>query len=325
MNKFQKNCISIILVFDLFFLNLIPLLAEAKVTKIGPKEFNYFLNDCNMEDRLQLGLTLDLITQEEYANKKNWKDIESRCSLNKIRYEINYRSYHFFSSTSNSEVNYHEIVEWVADSMGVGTLNKSTQDLEEEIVKKVMEKIWDNLTITQRKDLLLAMQKNTGKKIDNIDDLILKSGQVVISSLIALKAVFGFKFFSLAMVFLKGVATILGITLPFGVYTGLASLLGFLTGPYGWIILIISLAVTAGQPDPNDAIKFVITSYFIRMHHIEEKAKIAKQISQKSKEEDEKQQLMFMVLVFFGILEILIFLFFRIRKKHSVNLDSNLK
>ena len=77
---------------------------------------------------------------------------------------MNYRSYHFFSSTSNSEVNYHEIVEWVADSMGVGTLNKSTQDLEEEIVKKVMEKIWDNLTITQRKDLLLAMQKNTGKK-----------------------------------------------------------------------------------------------------------------------------------------------------------------
>lgn len=117
-----------------------------------------------MEDRLQLGLTLDLITQEEYANKKNWKDIEARCSLNKIRYEINYRSYHFFSSTSNSEVNYHEIVEWVADSIGVETYNKGTQELEEEIIKQVMAKIWDYLTITQRKQLLLDIQKNTGKK-----------------------------------------------------------------------------------------------------------------------------------------------------------------
>lgn len=271
MNKFQKNCISILLVFNFFFLNLIPLLAETKVTKIGPKEFNKFLNNRNMEDRLQLGLTLDLITQEEYENKKNWKDIEARCSLDKIRYEINYKSYHFFSSTSSKEVNYHEIVEWVADSMGVGTSDKGTQELEEEILKKVMEKIWDNLTITQRKDLLLAMQKSTGKKIDNIDELILKGGQVAISSLIALKAVFGFKFFSLAMVFLKGVATILGITLPFAVYTGVASLLGILTGPIGWTILIISIVISAGQPNPNDAIKFVITSYCIRMHHNEAK------------------------------------------------------
>ncbi len=61
------------------------------------------------------------------------------------------------------------------------------------------------------------------------------------------------------------------------------------------------------------------------MHHFEEKAKIAKQISQKSKDEDEKQQLMFMVLGFFVILEILIFFVFHNRKKHSVNFDSNLK
>ena len=127
------------------------------------------------------------------------------------------------------------------------------------------------------------------------------------------------------MLFLKGVATILGITLPFGVYTGVASILGVLTGPIGWTILIVSILISAGQPDPNDVFKFVITSYCIRMHHIEEKAKIAKQISQKSKEEDEQQQLMFMVLVFFVILEILIFFIFHNRKKHSVNFESNNK
>lgn len=266
MNKFQKNSISILLILSFIFSNLMPLWA-GNAKKIGPKEFNKFLNNCNMEDRLQLGLTLDLISQEEFANKKNWKDIEARCSLKKIRYEINYRSYHFFSSTSDSEVNYHEIVEWVADSMGVKTSNKGTQELEEEIIKKVMEKVWDSLNTEQRKKLLQNIENSTKTKIDNLDKLVVQNGQTAIASLIALKAVFGFKFFSLAMVFLHGVATLLGITLPFVVYTSVASILGIVTGPIGWGLLLISLVVSLGQPDPNDAIKFVITSYFIRMHH----------------------------------------------------------
>ena len=102
MNKFQKSSISILLILSFIFSNLMPLWADnAKkintkespaqadnVKKIGPKEFDEFLKNCNMEDRLQLGLALELISQKEFENKENWKDIETKCSLEEIKVRL---------------------------------------------------------------------------------------------------------------------------------------------------------------------------------------------------------------------------------------------
>ena len=285
MNKFQKSSISILLILSFIFSNLMPLWADnAKkintkespaqadnVKKIGPKEFDEFLKNCNMEDRLQLGLALELISQKEFENKENWKDIETKCSLEEIKVRLNNNSYHTFNLAHYKDVEYHEIVEWVANSMGIETSNKGTQTLEEEIIKKAMEKVWDSMTKDQRKQLLQNIQNSTNTKIDDIDKIIVQTGRNAIAILIGLKAVFGFKFISLAMVFFHGLGVIMGITFSFGFYTGLSKVLATLTGPWGWGILIITTILSLGQPNPNDVIKFVITTYFIRMRHNGEK------------------------------------------------------
>jgi len=261
---FSRGFIKIVSCF-LILAQILLLVPEtrAEVFRIRSKEFDDFLDSCGLEEKIQLALSLDMISQEDadIKNSKNW--LKLGITKEKIKQKVAYLSYHLLNlGQDGSSIDYHDIVKWVAGSLGIKTKGKGTMSLEEDVVKQFMAKIWDSLNTDQRLSVLEKLEIETGHFIPNKLELVAKSGICAVATLIALKsAVGGFVFFQYAMSFFYIVTGLLGVTMHWGV---VAPALAFLTGPIGIALVVVASVLTLGSANPNDVVKFVITVYFLR-------------------------------------------------------------
>jgi uncharacterized protein YaaW (UPF0174 family) len=177
--------------------------------------------------------------------------------------------------TDRDQINYHEIVQWVARKKGVKEHViplLSTFMLEQEIHKKFLEGIWDRLTVEQRTQLLKEIEKQTNTTIADKAAIAAMGGGAAIAALGASVAMSGFAFYTTMSVVICTVAGWLGLTLPFWVYMGASSTVALLSGPIGWAIAALSvlggLTWLVGMPNVDRTAAFVMTMNVIKANKL---------------------------------------------------------
>lgn len=132
----------------------------------------------------------------------------------------------------NHQPSYKEIVQQVAGELKVQYRQyESTEEIEIKIAQKVMETVWERMTPVQRQEMeaqlrAAAAQFNRGGE--------LLSSVSVFGSLMAAR-LSGFGIYLLASTTLGAITGVLGITLPFVVYTTMSSAIAVILGPVGWV------------------------------------------------------------------------------------------
>lgn len=134
-------------------------------------------------------------------------------------------------------LNYHEAVTWVATKAGVddATLRTGTTfRLEAELHRLLFAQMWETLTPGQRLELLRKLDPNG--TIQDGAAITALGGAGALAALSGTVAFTGFAFYTTMSVTVASVASAVGATLPFAVYTGASTAVGLLSGPVGWAI-----------------------------------------------------------------------------------------
>ncbi|MBQ7193292.1 MAG: hypothetical protein IJR98_02865 [Synergistaceae bacterium] len=177
----------------------------SQTRKESPKDFNEFLDDCTLVERVQMlqvlkdlpklkdeyfGKLRSLPALESYTDKSRkpstfnevlpdtvidamTKGIISSeaLSTSAVRKALVWRAYNktTYYFRGDSEVDYHGIVQWVAGKSGVTQEQVKTLptfSLENKVIEKYFEMVWEKLTYDQRAELLKQLEKESGIRID---------------------------------------------------------------------------------------------------------------------------------------------------------------
>ena len=203
----------------------------SRLTKWKAGDLFTFCNAMNQTDLASLARGLELPTPSAEDSKPQL--------LSAIHKEIVWQSSNIvsYSFKSIEEIDYHRIVSWCAQSVGVDSTTTSftsTFDLEQAIVKKQFSELWDKLTNNQRLELLEKI--DTGHTIQDRAAVAAMSGTAALASLSTTVYFSGFAFYTTMSVVISTVAGWFSITLPFVAYTTASSTVAVLAGPIGWAI-----------------------------------------------------------------------------------------
>lgn len=178
--------------------------------------------------------------------------------------------------------NYHQFVEDVAKAYGIDLViieSKNTFQLERIILEEAFTNFWDQLDFSGREKLLATMDE-TQELGRNLSDtgLAMLSGSAVLASLSATINLSGFAFYTTMSVAIHGIASTLGITLPFAIYTGSSSLFAFLAGPPGLILMAMGAvggALTLGlSNNVKRLVTFICLIHLIKVDALEKSGKL---------------------------------------------------
>jgi len=142
------------------------------------------------------------------------------------------------------KINYHGIVEWVARKKGVAKKqieSADTFELEQAVAKQYLAKIWDQLTVEQRQELLTKIEKQGAFTIADKAAIAAMGGGAAIAALGTTVAMTGFAFYTTMAVVISTTAGMLGLALPMAAYTGASSNVALLSGPVGWLIAAVAI------------------------------------------------------------------------------------
>ena len=142
---------------------------------------------------------------------------------------------------------YNDILVKVLNHLNIKTNSVDSITAEKEIIKYQFQKTYDNLTDEEKK-----------KFDDEIESIALKNGISsaqfkslgVVGTLLTANAS-GFGLYIMASTIVGSVSSILGITLPFAFYTGMSSVLSFITGPIGITIGLAIFAISIRHENPE--------------------------------------------------------------------------
>lgn len=208
-----------------------------KLTKWKAGDLFTFCNAMKHEELSSLATGLELKAVSADQSKPQL--------LSAIHKEIVWQSSNIFSYGFKSieEIDYHRIVSWCAQSVGVDSTTTSftsTFDLEQAIVKKQFSELWDKLSQSQRLELLEKI--DTNHTIQDRAAVAAMSGSAALVALSTTVYFSGFAFYTTMSIVISTVAGWLGITLPFVAYTTASSTVAVLAGPIGWAIGAVLLA-----------------------------------------------------------------------------------
>jgi uncharacterized protein YaaW (UPF0174 family) len=198
------------------------------------REFKKIVKAANPEQRHNLG---------ELAGSGFGSDPDTLC--NHIRYLRAGSIGQLFWDES-----WKQVVTDVADHMGIDWLallngrrwkRLETYEIENAVVAKVFQDMFDRLPADQREKVILEMQRNS-------DDLSLE-GLLLTGGAMTAAKISGFGVYLMASTVLGGLTSVLGITLPFAVYMGMSQMIALAIGPVGWLALFGGLAFTLNQPN----------------------------------------------------------------------------
>jgi len=131
-----------------------------------------------------------------------------------------------------SELTYKEILFQVAKKLSIDFAEPiSEEELEIKIAQNAFNSILEKSTPTQRENLERELHK-IAKKYDKSGEL-LKSGSILATLTAAQLS--GFGVYLLASTTLGAITGVMGVALPFVVYTTISSAISIIIGPVGWI------------------------------------------------------------------------------------------
>jgi uncharacterized protein YaaW (UPF0174 family) len=99
------------------------------------------------------------------------------------------------------------------------------------MAKKVMKTVWEKMTPEQRRQMEREWQK-TAAEFDKSGSL---AGSASIFAALTASQLSGFGIYLLATTSLGALTGVIGITLPFAVYTAMTTAIAVIIGPVGWI------------------------------------------------------------------------------------------
>lgn len=126
----------------------------SETRKDSPADFNSFLNSCSPYELYQMMNALretGEATPEAIRKALVWR------AYNKTTYMFR----------GDSEVDYHSILQWAAGKSGIDskTIEYSpTYTLEKAVAEKYFAKLWENMTLEQREELIKNVIKNEDGK-----------------------------------------------------------------------------------------------------------------------------------------------------------------
>ena len=174
---------------------------------------------------------------------------------------------------SKSEVNYSNIVDWIAEKKDIGSyfINKlSTYELSELIAKEYFERsfsqVWDGMSEEKRIDLLRKIETDKGVKFNNIAGIASGSAAAALGTLSTTIGLTGFAFYTTMSSIICSTFAIIGVTLPFTAYMASSTAAAALGGPIGWGIASVMLAATPfffGWPTPDPVERFIVAKFLI--------------------------------------------------------------
>ncbi len=138
----------------------------------------------------------------------------------------------FYRDVFDQPESYKDILHSVCNHLKVPFKKYETcAELEGHIAQKVMDTVWNKMTATQREEMeaeLIKIAENLGKKGE-----WLKAGGL--AGAVVAAELGGFTTYILATSGLAAITGVIGITLPFAVYTTMTTAMGVILGPVGWI------------------------------------------------------------------------------------------
>ncbi len=180
--------------------------------------------------------------------------------------------------SNRDKVDYHSIVQWVARKKGVDTAlidSANTYDLEQAVAKQCLAKIWDQLSVEQRQELLGRIEKQTGSTIADKAAIAAMGGGAAIAALGTTVAMTGFAFYTTMAVVISSAAGMLGLTLPMWAYVGASSTVAILSGPVGWSLAALGIAGGIAYlvlADAEKTASFVMTMNVIKANRLQAQA-----------------------------------------------------
>lgn len=132
-------------------------------------------------------------------------------------------------------------IDWVQTLDNRRWLEIETYEIENAVVAKAFQHIFDRLTPEQQQEAVISARRNS-------DDPSLQGLLVAGGAMTAAKAS-GFGVYLMASTVLGGLTNALGITLPFAVYMGMSQAIAITIGPIGWLALLGGLVATLNQPN----------------------------------------------------------------------------
>lgn len=130
-----------------------------------------------------------------------------------------------------NSLTYKDIVCKVAGKLKIDYLpDQTSQEIEIKINQKIFETMWNKMSDEERNEMKTKLEE-MAKKYDKSG---IMSSSALVGALIAGK-LSGFGVYLLASTSLGALTGVLGVTLPFVVYTTISSAISVILGPVGWI------------------------------------------------------------------------------------------
>ena len=139
----------------------------SETRKDTPEDFNAFLDDCTMFERVQIMQSLQALPSD--YNTMNPDDVvrainsgrldRDKVSPSEIRKAIVWRAYNkiTYPFRNDKEIDYHGILQWAAKKSDVTSRRIeefSTYKLEREVSEEYFAKVWDKLSPAERTAML---------------------------------------------------------------------------------------------------------------------------------------------------------------------------
>ncbi|MDR1279869.1 MAG: hypothetical protein LBK99_03490 [Opitutaceae bacterium] len=137
-----------------------------------------------------------------------------------------------------------------------------SSEIETAIVAEAFRKMWSNLTHEQQERLAKDLAEKSG------DPDFTK--HVIAGGALFLAGLGGFQIYLLASTLVGGLTSLLGITLPFVVYTTMSRIIGIALGPAGWGLLAASILWECTRASWSRLIPGIVFVAYIR-HRISTK------------------------------------------------------
>ncbi len=149
--------IAVLLLFVMYLYTPAWAYTFSTTRKESPKDFNSFLDSCTQAEKRLMFQALR-------------GDQEKTASPSEIRKALVWRAYNktTYMFRSDTEVDYHEIVQWAAEEQGISKSrvnNAPTYSLEKEITEKYFAKLWEELPPEKRQELIDNVVKKEGSKV----------------------------------------------------------------------------------------------------------------------------------------------------------------
>ena len=229
-------------------------------------QFNEFLNHLSWERALSI---IQAVNQEYEANS-----LEQIIS--DIKKEFVWKSSHWitYGFKDAESIDYDKTVRWVAEKIlkeEKELHSLTTFQVERLICEAFFEQIWDHMSVEDREKTLKDM-KIEGIDSNQIAGIAALGGSAALATLSTTIIFSGCAFYTGLSTFICSAAAIVGVSLPFGVYTGAAATAALLGGPIGWGLIALGSvggAALLGSANYQKTAQMIIAIHLIKVDALE--------------------------------------------------------